>query len=64
MQAMRDYSWGQSKVEEVTGSNRGHREDQACQRRLAQMEKNRQKQLNKKPNALELKEAVNIPGGN
>lgn len=64
MQAMRDYSWGQGKVEEVTGLNRDQRESQACQRRLAQMEKNRQKQLNKKPNALELKEAVNIPSGN
>ncbi len=55
MQAMRDYSWGQGKVEEVTGLNRDQRESQACQRRLAQMEKNRQKQQKRKPNALEVK---------
>lgn len=55
MQSMRDYEWGQCKVEEVTGLTREQRESQACQRRLTQMEKNRQKQAKKKPNALEIK---------
>jgi hypothetical protein len=39
MQAMNQYRWGQSKVEEVTGMTKEHRESAACARRLEQMAK-------------------------
>lgn len=59
MQSMRSYDWAQDKVEQVTGLTREQRESQACQRRLVQMEKKRQKQI-----ALKSKATVSIPGGN
>jgi hypothetical protein len=52
MQAKRDFEWGQNKVDEVIGMTKEQRHAKECQRRLQQMEKNRQKKLKKKSDTL------------
>jgi len=44
MQAMKEFQWGQGKVEEVTCMSKEQRESAACARRLEQMVKKREKQ--------------------
>ena len=44
MQAMKEFSWAQDKVEGVTRMTKEQREQQACARRLEQMAKKREKQ--------------------
>lgn len=55
MQMYREYEWANGKVNEIIKPTSEERESQACQRRLKQMEKNRQKQLKKQNKILEAK---------
>ncbi len=43
MQSMNEFKWAQRNVEEVTGRSREQREKEACERRLKQMAKKREK---------------------
>lgn len=64
MQAMREFRWGQGKVEEVTEMSRSHREGAACARRLEQMARNREKQAKREATRIAaMKQAAAIPNG-
>jgi hypothetical protein len=46
MEELNRYHWAQDKIEDVT-STKKHREQQACERRLRQMQRKREKQASK-----------------
>jgi hypothetical protein len=56
MQAKNEFLWSQCKVEEVTGMSRQQRESAACARRIAQMEKKREKLAKREVNRISEKD--------
>lgn len=51
MQALNNYHWAQDKIEEVI-TGKKHREEQACERRLLQMQAKRDKDEKRKQSGL------------